>query len=584
MRKRKSIKYILVFILLVSWLSWDLTQANKDRGTEYNTFRPVNSFQEYDYSDTKVSVVRSNDQDLSEPVDTNDDSLNYEQIEDMVRRSIELAGGLDAIIDKGDMVLLKPNIVDAEPSGSGEITDVRVIKALIKIIDELYPGEVEIVVGEGSPRPMDYEMDYQSKWRQPVWDELWDVAGYQDLFTDSYLENIDFRFSNLNGSPADNPWEDLREVEVPGGGESLPQGGKYFVHKDVINADVFISVPVLKIHSVNMTAVLKNQVGIAPSTRYGFSKNAGVPQDEYQHQLVHNEPPEYWIEKGIVDLSSIADIDFAVVDATACLETDKSARRSGSRITNLVRMNSIVAGPDPVAVDSVSARLMKLNPDDIEQITLAEKKGLGTADFDKIKIRGSSIEEASKYFKKSNSVTSDFGQSNREWILSQPFSVKGVKDPINHEFISSENNLNPVPGKEGWSRGYYFNQDRINLGDYYDDKFPEAEEEMASYAFTLFEAPRDQEVELWVGSDEPMKVYVNGKEVYNFRENRNFGPQKLVVDKKEFKLKKGENRLLVKTIQKYGEYDFTLNICEKVSDSRFDGNRVQGLEFKLPTE
>ncbi len=112
------------------------------------------------------------------------------------------------------MVLLKPNIVDPEPPGSGEVTDVRVIKALVKIIDEISPGNIEIVIGEGSPREMDYELPYSSR-TSPRWERLWDVAGYQELLTDPYLDGINFRLSNLNGSPPESPWDDLVLVDVP---------------------------------------------------------------------------------------------------------------------------------------------------------------------------------------------------------------------------------------------------------------------------------------------------------------------------------------------------------------------------------
>ena len=83
-----------------------------------------------------------------------------------------------------------------------------------------------------------------------------------------------------------------------------------------------------------------------------------------------------------------AGIDFVVVDAIACLELKKSAVRSGNTITNLVRMNSIIAGFDPVAVDHVCTRLMGLNPDDIEHVTLAEMEGLGTNNPDNILVVG----------------------------------------------------------------------------------------------------------------------------------------------------------------------------------------------------
>ena len=68
---------------------------------------------------------------------------------------------------------------------------------------------------------------------------------------------------------------------------AYPQNGKYFIHKDVLNADVYITVPVMKIHTPGVTVALKNQIGLAPSTMYGFSKTAGVPQDGYSHKLWH---------------------------------------------------------------------------------------------------------------------------------------------------------------------------------------------------------------------------------------------------------------------------------------------------------
>ena len=138
----------------------------------------------------------------------------------------------------------------------------------------------------------------------------------------------------------------------------------------------------MKIHNPGITVALKNQIGLAPCTKYGFSKNAGVPQDGYQNRLHTSGTHRYWTDKEIVDLSNLAQIKYVVVDAIACLEKKKSAERNNGVITNLVRMNSIVAGADPVAVDHVCSRLMGLNPHDIGHVTLAERVGLGTNDPD----------------------------------------------------------------------------------------------------------------------------------------------------------------------------------------------------------
>ncbi|HYH04693.1 MAG TPA: DUF362 domain-containing protein, partial [Bacillota bacterium] len=479
---------------------------------------------------------------------------------------------------------LKPNLVDPKPSGSGEITDVRVIKALIKLIDELHPGKVEIIVGEGSPRPLDYELKYQSRFQVAQWEKLWDKAGYQELLTDPDLKGINFRFSNLNGSPANDPWKDLVEVAVPGGGQALPQGGKYFIHKDVLEADVYITVPVMKIHNPGITAALKNQIGIAPSTLYGFEKTRGVPQDEYRHKLTHVAAPYYWTDKEIVDLSKLAKIKFVVVDALNCLEYFKTIIRSKTdgRILNQVRMNTVIAGSDAVAVDHVCARLTGVNPDDVEHITLAEKVGLGTNDPRKIQIVGADLEKTKRKFRKNPTAQGDFGQSNREWLVSGPFAVDKVKDPLGFAFIKDEVNLNPQPGIDGWSEGIYFTEDRIDLGQYFKQTRQNGPVQMVGYAFTLFDAPRDQEAELWVGTDEALRVYLNGKVVYDNAQPKIFTKDDLVNDKVKVQLKAGENRLLVKALQKEGYFHFTLNICEPDSNAEVDGNRVWGLKFRLP--
>ena len=96
-----------------------------------------------------------------------------------------------------------------------------------------------------------------------------------------------------------------------------------------------------------------------------------------------------------MDLSNIADIDFVVVDAIMCLETEKV-----NRGYNQVRFNTILAGTDPVALDHVGAKLMGLNPDDVAHITLAEKVGLGTNDPAHIDLVGVPLEQAMKRVKK----------------------------------------------------------------------------------------------------------------------------------------------------------------------------------------
>jgi len=570
---RQRLFCLLGVLIFSAAMVWDFSQAGRPQIHE-GVYCPESRFDAISAATTKVALVPSDYETLADPVPT-DSEPDEECIEAMVREALALQGGIQWIVQPGDKVLIKPNIVDVEPSGTGEITDVRVVKALVKIVNEAIGGEGEIIVGEGSPRETEYELPYSHR-QQARWHELWDVAGYADLPADPDLAGIPLRLCNLNGSPPQDPWQDLLLVDVPGGGVAAPQQGNYWVHKEVLDCDVFITVPALKTHKVGLTCALKNQIGIAPSTKYGFSKTGGVPQNDYQFRLVHRaDLPRDWVDEEIVDLAAMADIDLVVVDALRPLESGKEAIRDGTgQITNGVRMNTIIAGTDPVAVDHVCARLIGLNPDDINHITLAEKVGLGTNDPDLIHIFGRPVDQLARRLRKDPYFTSDFGQSNRTWILSPPFSTTGLPDPIGHEFIPHEAVASPEAYSQTWSEPTYFFDDRIDLGSYYQDL-----RDIVSYAFTYLDVPVEQEAELWIGSDEPLRVYLNGRVVYTYGGTRAFNKERLVLDIVPLHLAGGENWLLVKSEQHVSTHDFSLNICTPEPDPDLDGNRVEGLKF-----
>ena len=128
---------------------------------------------------------------------------------------------------------------------------------------------------------------------------------------------------------------------------------------------------------------------------------------------------------------------------------------------------------------------MGLNPDDVEHITLGERRGLGTNDPNLISVVGASVEATQKRFKKNPTASGVYGQGNREWTLNGPYPIGSVTDPINYEFISGEASLSPTPGTAGWSASTYFINDRIALKDYYSLR----SDQVVSYAFAYFKAP-----------------------------------------------------------------------------------------------
>jgi hypothetical protein len=211
-----------------------------------------------------------------------------------------------------------------------------------------------------------------------------------------------------------------------------------------------------------------------------------------------------------------------------------------------------------------------MNPDDIAHITLAEKVDLGTNNPGKIYVKGATIDEVKKKVKKNMSANGLFGQSNRTWLLSGTFA----STDMSAEQITGEAALEPVAGENGFSQPVYFFDDRIDLLSYY-----KGASSVISYAFTYFYAPKDQQAELSVGSDESMIIYINGEKIYEYSGTRTYGSGDIENDTKTINIKAGENKLLVKTLNKYGDFSFALNICEIEANVEYSGNRVDGLKF-----
>lgn len=506
---------------------------------------------------TSVAVIASDNAALTNPAAVTSTTLTFAQIKDMVKKSIDMVGGISRYVHNGDSVIIKPNIVGAKLTGDGENTDIRVVKAIIKIIYEQYGNGCTIFIGEGSARST-----------ATMGGALWKLAGYQDLATDADLAGINFKLVDLNDEAAAGVNLIYKQTT---NSLAVGQGGKYWIHKYLVSPNVrYIDVPVLKMHEPGMTNCLKNQIGIAAGYRYGFNKMAGGAGGYkliHHNQFLSTYNYKTWQDEELTDLSSCIDhFDLCVVDATLCLESQKTLITGG---VNQVRLNTIIAGPDPVAVDHVCARIIGSNPDDIAHICMAAKIGLGTNNPDSISILGENI--ATKYmhrFDRGTTVHATYGQGNRIWLVSQAFPYTSMTN----QYIPNEATIAPSKGDAGWSAPIYFFDDRIDLASFHNPTGS-----VVTYCYTNFYSPTATTgSELWLNSEEQMIVYLNGVQVYNYsgiaRPNAN-----LVTDKPLVNLKAGENTLLVKVLQTAGCYDFAVNICEPGTL----GNRVNGLKFYI---
>jgi uncharacterized protein (DUF362 family) len=229
-----------------------------------------------------------------------------------VREAVELAGGLQELVRSDSHVVVKPNLARRAPSGSGAITDARATEAVTKLVLELNPASV--VIAEGTA--VGYDDGALST------EEILDVSGTRGVATKLGVNCV-----NLN---VDEPVA----LEVP-----EPRAmDRILVAKTIVEADVVISVPVLKTHNrTNATISLKNMWGCL----VGTEKRAG-------HMM--------GINSSLVDLFSVLRPTYTVTDANVAMEGLWRSPED-ARVMGLV-----LAGRDALAADIVGCALMGVDP------------------------------------------------------------------------------------------------------------------------------------------------------------------------------------------------------------------------------
>jgi len=262
-------------------------------------------------------------------------------VETTVKALETLGSDVNSVLSEKKPVLIKPNYINSRHPSTGITTDSRVIEGIVKFLKERKIEE--IIIGEGS--------------------------GWGDTFHAFKVAGVDAVAERWNVKLIDLNKDEFVEVHPPNP-LSLK---KVRVAKTALKSTI-ISVPKLKPHrEAVVTLSLKNMMG-ALATK--GTMHIGL------------------LSKNIVDLASVVKPSLAVIDGIIASEGHET---SG----NPIEMGLVIAGTDPVAVDAVGAAVMGIEPTEVKHLVLAEKKGLGTCDLDKITILGENIEKVKRNFQRS---------------------------------------------------------------------------------------------------------------------------------------------------------------------------------------
>jgi uncharacterized protein (DUF362 family) len=273
-----------------------------------------------------------------------------EDVEAAVREAIQMAGGLEDLIGSKSKVLIKPNICSRDCSGTGKVTDARVTAAVTRIVLERNPSRV--VIGEGSAVGYDFP-DLQDT-----------MMALEESGTKAVAEKLGVPVVDLNR-------DSHREVEIPGA--LVMKTVK--IARTVLESDVIVSVPVMKTHIRSaVTLSLKNMKGVLPGA-----------EKRKTHQL--------GLEQAIADLNAVVKPHFAVVDGLVGMEG------LWEYPDDCVRPGLVGAGRDPVALDSVFARIMGVEVQEVMHLQYCQSRGLGVADPERIEVVGVPIPEVRHPFR-----------------------------------------------------------------------------------------------------------------------------------------------------------------------------------------
>jgi uncharacterized protein (DUF362 family) len=268
-----------------------------------------------------------------------------------------VASAISSVCDLGKMVagksvLLKPNVFAPNPAPT--TTDPRVVVAVGKLCREA--GARRVIVAEGrSISTAKYRKGANST--RACFDAVGMTQALEAASIEAvYLEDDEFVEVALPGAQI------LKTAHVP---------------KTIMEADVFINLPVMKIHSLTtVTLAIKNLHGIVSD----YDKL-------YQHCY-----RELALARKLTDLLRIRRIDLNVMDALVAQEADHATEGRP------VEMGLVLASTDAVALDAVASAVMGLVPDEVDTTRLASEAGLGEADLSNIEVVGESIESVRRPF------------------------------------------------------------------------------------------------------------------------------------------------------------------------------------------
>ena len=253
----------------------------------------------------------------------------------LVRKAVEELGGISRFVKRGDVVVLKPNISWDRVPAQAATTNPDVVAEVVRLCIEAGAKKVKV---------FDRTLNEPKRcYKRSGIEEAAKQAGadVQHIYERKF-KNVKFPDGELVKS-----WE---------------------LYEDVLEADKIINIPIAKHHAIGgMSLGMKNYMGFLGGNRGKFHRQ---------------------FEVKIVDLNTKVKADLVILDAYRMLLRNGP---SGGNLADVEMRKTVVAGIDPVAVDSYGATMFKMDPARVAFLQEAYKRGLGEFNLKNLKIKTISL-------------------------------------------------------------------------------------------------------------------------------------------------------------------------------------------------
>ena len=273
---------------------------------------------------------------------------------------------VERVIEPGDVVIVKPNFSMLwKLPWKGTLTSREMIEATVKAVKERTDAG-QIVIAEGGGGSQTWE---------------------------SYFKfNIVEIAQKYGAGLVDLNWDETWKIRIPNAYVMKELWVTRTIHQV---ADVVISLPVLKVWGSGVTLALKNMIGVAPGRHYGFGKE-GVPHmtKDDPNDLVYGQSKT--LAGAIVDINYANRANIAIIDALT-VAYPKVAPKKKTRLYRgeweVYPLKAVIGGFDLVATDAVGAAVMCIDNQKVLHLNMAQERGLGVNDLEKITVVGKSLDE-----------------------------------------------------------------------------------------------------------------------------------------------------------------------------------------------